>query len=181
MYLDKNVRHDYVSAVAGLQSGLLKKEKRMSSITKVQQACTIFIHCHCIAHNCMPPPTWISVSESSLKNRGSMSGSGSRECGCCSSNQRWALLNQPIRAHLVQVHGLTPPHLAQPPPLLLGTRLEIRAVNEYSRWYFNIFCHNIQPWERDKTIILKEEVLIWFNLIDTTFCFNFHQWRSFPR
>ena len=137
MYLDKNVRHDYISTVAGLQSRLLKKEKRMSSITKVQQACTIFIHCHCIAHNCMPPPTWISVSESSLKNRGSMSGSGSRECGCCSSNQRWALLNQPIRAHLVQVHGLTPPHLAQPPPLLLGTRLEIRAVNEYSRSFHN--------------------------------------------
>ena len=81
--------------------------------------------------------TWISVSESSLKNLGSMSGSGSRECGCCSTNQRWALLPRPIRAHLVQVHGLTPPHLAQPPPPLLGTRLQIRAVNEHSRSFHN--------------------------------------------
>ena len=142
MYLDKNVRHDYVSAVAGLQSRLLKLEKSIPSIIEVHKACTIFIHC--IAHIFMKDPvchhllpTWISVSESSLKNRGSMSGSGSRECGCCSSNQRWALLNQPIRAHLVQVHGLTPPHLAQPPPLLLGTRLEIRAVNEHSRSFHN--------------------------------------------
>ena len=31
MYLDKNVRHDYVPAVAGLQSRLLTKEKRIST------------------------------------------------------------------------------------------------------------------------------------------------------
>ena len=143
IYLDKNVRHNYVSTVAGLQSRLLKIEKRIFSITyNYNKHVHIFIHC--IAHIFMKNPvchhllpTWISVSESSLKNRGSMSGSGSRECGCCSSNQRWALLNQPIRAHLVQVHGLTPPHLAQPPPLLLGTRLEIRAVNEHSRSFHN--------------------------------------------
>ena len=78
IYLDKNVRHNYVSTVAGLQSRLLKKEKRMSSITKVQQACTIFIHCHCIAHNCMPPPgylyrraAWRTVAPCLAPGRGS--------------------------------------------------------------------------------------------------------------
>ena len=52
MYLDKNVRHDYVSTVAGLQSRLLKIEKRISSITKVH----VHIFIHCIAHIFMKNP-----------------------------------------------------------------------------------------------------------------------------
>ena len=78
MYLDKNVRHDYVPAVAGLQSRLLEKEKEYLVLQKYNKHVHIFIDA----------TTWISVSESSLKNLGSMSGSGSRECGCCSTNQR---------------------------------------------------------------------------------------------
>ena len=117
-----------------------KKRKEYLVLQKCNKHVHIFIHCIAYFWETLYATTWISVSESSLKNLGSMSGSGSRECGCCSTNQRWALLPRPIRAHLVQVHGLTPPQLAQPPPPLLGTRLEIRAVNEHSRSFHNARC-----------------------------------------